>query len=178
MTTNPSLLSPPCKKGLIPDADEAVPHYGLMSPVKALLGSMAHRIAKASLRRLVALDAIAPVGTVLCTDSSSANTLIATATLVSKNDAKKHPDLDGQVMLMEGSLRTGQRMLHVFWFDGPLTFDDAIFLRGAKVKHIETPVAGDADILAERLERLGGAIGAGLMLRARTHRVNQPCQAW
>jgi phosphate acetyltransferase len=62
--------------------------------------------------------------------------------------------------------------------DGPLAFDNAISLHAAKVKHIESAVAGDADILvvpdlesgnmlAKQLEYLAGAIGSGLVLGAR-----------
>ncbi len=62
--------------------------------------------------------------------------------------------------------------------DGPLAFDNAISLHAAKVKHIESPVAGDADILvvpdlesgnmlAKQLEYLAGASGSGLVLGAR-----------
>jgi phosphate acetyltransferase len=62
--------------------------------------------------------------------------------------------------------------------DGPLAFDNAISARAAQVKHIQSPVAGDADILAvpdlesgnmlaKQLEYLGGASGSGLVLGAR-----------
>lgn len=62
--------------------------------------------------------------------------------------------------------------------DGPLAFDNAISLHAAKVKHIESAVAGDADILvvpdlvsgnmlAKQLEYLAGASGSGLVLGAR-----------
>jgi phosphate acetyltransferase len=62
--------------------------------------------------------------------------------------------------------------------DGPLAFDNAISARAAQVKHISSPVAGDADILAvpdlesgnmlaKQLEYLGGATGSGLVLGAR-----------
>lgn len=62
--------------------------------------------------------------------------------------------------------------------DGPLAFDNAISLHAAQVKHIESAVAGDADILvvpdlesgnmlAKQLEYLAGASGAGLVLGAR-----------
>jgi len=62
--------------------------------------------------------------------------------------------------------------------DGPLAFDNAISLHAAQVKHITSPVAGDADILvvpdlesgnmlAKQLEYLGGATGSGLVLGAR-----------
>jgi phosphate acetyltransferase len=62
--------------------------------------------------------------------------------------------------------------------DGPLAFDNAISAHAAQVKHITSPVAGDADILvvpdlesgnmlAKQLEYLGGATGAGLVLGAR-----------
>jgi phosphate acetyltransferase len=62
--------------------------------------------------------------------------------------------------------------------DGPLAFDNAISPQAARIKHIESPVAGDADILvvpdlesgnmlAKQLEYLGGASGAGLVLGAR-----------
>ncbi|MDD2948325.1 MAG: bifunctional enoyl-CoA hydratase/phosphate acetyltransferase, partial [Rugosibacter sp.] len=62
--------------------------------------------------------------------------------------------------------------------DGPLAFDNAISPEAARIKHIESLVAGDADILvvpdlesgnmlAKQLEYLGGANGAGLVLGAR-----------
>lgn len=62
--------------------------------------------------------------------------------------------------------------------DGPLAFDNAISAQAARIKNIESPVAGDADILAvpdlesgnmmaKQLEYLAGASGAGLVLGAR-----------
>jgi len=62
--------------------------------------------------------------------------------------------------------------------DGPLAFDNAISLHAAQVKHIESDVAGDADILAvpdlesgnmlaKQLEYMGGATTSGLVLGAR-----------
>lgn len=62
--------------------------------------------------------------------------------------------------------------------DGPLAFDNAISAHAAQIKHIESAVAGDADILAvpdlesgnmiaKQLEYLAGATGAGLVLGAR-----------
>lgn len=62
--------------------------------------------------------------------------------------------------------------------DGPLAFDNAISAHAAEVKHIESVVAGDADILAvpdlesgnmlaKQLEYLAGATGSGLVLGAR-----------
>jgi phosphate acetyltransferase len=62
--------------------------------------------------------------------------------------------------------------------DGPLAFDNAISAHAARVKNIESDVAGDADILAvpdlesgnmlaKQLEYLAGATGAGLVLGAR-----------
>ncbi len=62
--------------------------------------------------------------------------------------------------------------------DGPLAFDNAISLHAAQIKHIDSPVAGDADILAvpdlesgnmlaKQLEYLAGASGAGIVLGAR-----------
>lgn len=62
--------------------------------------------------------------------------------------------------------------------DGPLAFDNAISAHAAQVKHIESAVAGYADILvvpdlesgnmlAKQLEYLAGASGAGLVLGAR-----------
>jgi phosphate acetyltransferase len=61
--------------------------------------------------------------------------------------------------------------------DGPLAFDNAISLHAAQVKHIDSAVAGEADImvvpdlesgnmLAKQLEYLAGATGAGLVLGA------------
>ena len=62
--------------------------------------------------------------------------------------------------------------------DGPLAFDNAISAHAAEIKHIESVVAGDADILAvpdlesgnmlaKQLEYLAGASGSGLVLGAR-----------
>ena len=62
--------------------------------------------------------------------------------------------------------------------DGPLAFDNAISAHAAQIKHIDSPVAGDADILvapnleagnmlAKQLEYLGGATASGLVLGAR-----------
>lgn len=62
--------------------------------------------------------------------------------------------------------------------DGPLAFDNAISADAARVKGIESPVAGDADILvvpdleagnmlAKQLEYLAGASGCGVVLGAR-----------
>ena len=62
--------------------------------------------------------------------------------------------------------------------DGPLAFDNAISEEAAKIKGIESPVAGKADILvvpdlesgnmlAKQLEYLAGAQSAGIVLGAR-----------
>jgi len=62
--------------------------------------------------------------------------------------------------------------------DGPLAFDNAISARAAKIKHIESPVAGQADILvvpnieagnmlAKQLDYLAAAESAGIVLGAR-----------
>jgi phosphotransacetylase len=62
--------------------------------------------------------------------------------------------------------------------DGPLAFDNAISEEAARLKGIESPVAGRADVLvvpdlesgnmlAKQLEYLGGAQLAGLVLGAR-----------
>lgn len=62
--------------------------------------------------------------------------------------------------------------------DGPLAFDNAISARAAEVKHIASPVSGQADILmvpdlesgnmlAKQLEYLAGASGSGLVLGSR-----------
>ncbi|GAB4213019.1 MAG: bifunctional enoyl-CoA hydratase/phosphate acetyltransferase [Rhodoferax sp.] len=62
--------------------------------------------------------------------------------------------------------------------DGPLAFDNAISAAAAEIKHIDTPVAGHADILAvpdlesgnmlaKQLEYLAGASGSGIVLGAR-----------
>jgi phosphate acetyltransferase len=62
--------------------------------------------------------------------------------------------------------------------DGPLAFDNAISSQAAEIKHIESLVAGHADILAvpdlesgnmlaKQLEYLAGASGSGLVLGAR-----------
>jgi phosphate acetyltransferase len=62
--------------------------------------------------------------------------------------------------------------------DGPLAFDNAISAQAAQIKHIDSTVAGDADILAvpdlesgnmlaKQLEYLAGASGSGLVLGAK-----------
>jgi phosphate acetyltransferase len=62
--------------------------------------------------------------------------------------------------------------------DGPLAFDNAVSVHAAQIKHIQSTVAGDADILmvpdlesgnilAKQLEYLAGASGAGLVVGAR-----------
>ena len=62
--------------------------------------------------------------------------------------------------------------------DGPLAFDNAVSADAAKIKHIVSPVAGQADImlvpdleagnmLAKQLEYLAGAEGAGIVLGTR-----------
>ncbi|WP_246125324.1 bifunctional enoyl-CoA hydratase/phosphate acetyltransferase [Exilibacterium tricleocarpae] len=62
--------------------------------------------------------------------------------------------------------------------DGPLAFDNAVSPTAARIKHIVSPVAGQADILvvpdlesgnmlAKQLEYLGGAEGAGVVLGTR-----------
>jgi phosphate acetyltransferase len=62
--------------------------------------------------------------------------------------------------------------------DGPLAFDTAVSLKAAKIKHLDSPVTGQADILvvpdlesgnmlAKQLEYLGGAQLAGIVLGAR-----------
>jgi phosphate acetyltransferase len=62
--------------------------------------------------------------------------------------------------------------------DGPLAFDNAVSADAAKIKHIVSPVAGQADILvvpdleagnmlAKQLEYLAEAEGAGIVLGAR-----------
>ncbi|HUJ00991.1 MAG TPA: bifunctional enoyl-CoA hydratase/phosphate acetyltransferase [Usitatibacter sp.] len=62
--------------------------------------------------------------------------------------------------------------------DGPLAFDNAVSLRAAKIKHIDSPVAGSADVLvvpdlesgnmlAKQLEYLADAQAAGIVLGAR-----------
>ncbi len=63
--------------------------------------------------------------------------------------------------------------------DGPLALDNAISAEAARIKGIESPVAGDADILVapyievgnvlyKALMDLGGAKGAGLVVGAKT----------
>src|SRR6185437_8888417 len=62
--------------------------------------------------------------------------------------------------------------------DGPLAFDTAVSAKAASIKHLESPVTGQADILvvpdlesgnmlAKQLEYLGGAQLAGIVLGAR-----------
>ena len=61
--------------------------------------------------------------------------------------------------------------------DGPLAFDTAVSVNAAKIKHLDSPVTGQADILvvpdlesgnmlAKQLEYLGGAQLAGIVLGA------------
>ena len=62
--------------------------------------------------------------------------------------------------------------------DGPLAFDNAVSMNAAEIKGIQSPVAGQADILvvpdlesgnmlAKQLEYFGGAESAGIVLGAR-----------
>lgn len=62
--------------------------------------------------------------------------------------------------------------------DGPLAFDNAVSVAAARTKHIESPVAGLADVLvvpdlesgnmlAKQLHYLGDAVAAGIVLGAR-----------
>jgi len=62
--------------------------------------------------------------------------------------------------------------------DGPLAFDTAVSVNAARIKHLDSPVTGQADILvvpdlesgnmlAKQLEYLGGAQLAGIVLGAR-----------
>jgi phosphate acetyltransferase len=62
--------------------------------------------------------------------------------------------------------------------DGPLAFDTAVSVKAARIKHLSSPVTGQADILvvpdlesgnmlAKQLEYLGGAQLAGIVLGAR-----------
>jgi phosphate acetyltransferase len=62
--------------------------------------------------------------------------------------------------------------------DGPLAFDTAVSIKAAGIKHLDSPVTGQADILvvpdlesgnmlAKQLEYLGGAQLAGIVLGAR-----------
>ena len=62
--------------------------------------------------------------------------------------------------------------------DGPLAFDNAISIEAARIKQIQSPVAGQADILiapdlesanmiGKQLEYLAGATGSGIVLGAR-----------
>ena len=62
--------------------------------------------------------------------------------------------------------------------DGPLAFDTAVSTKAASIKHLDSPVTGQADILvvpdlesgnmlAKQLEYLGGAQLAGIVLGAR-----------
>ncbi|MDE3201162.1 MAG: bifunctional enoyl-CoA hydratase/phosphate acetyltransferase [Acidobacteriota bacterium] len=62
--------------------------------------------------------------------------------------------------------------------DGPLAFDTAVSVKAARIKHLNSPVTGQADILvvpdlesgnmlAKQLEYLGGAQLAGIVLGAR-----------
>jgi phosphate acetyltransferase len=62
--------------------------------------------------------------------------------------------------------------------DGPLAFDSAISAESTRIKHISSPVAGDADILVvpdlesgnmlgKQLEYMAGAMASGLVMGAR-----------
>lgn len=62
--------------------------------------------------------------------------------------------------------------------DGPLAFDNAVSVAAARIKGIDSPVAGQADVLvvpdlesgnllAKQLEYLGGAASAGIVLGAK-----------
>lgn len=62
--------------------------------------------------------------------------------------------------------------------DGPLAFDNAVSAAAARIKGIESPVAGQADVLvvpdlesgnmlAKQLEYLGGAASAGIVIGAK-----------
>lgn len=62
--------------------------------------------------------------------------------------------------------------------DGPLAFDNAVSVAAARIKGIQSPVAGQADVLvvpdlesgnmlAKQLEYLGGAVSAGVVLGAK-----------
>jgi phosphate acetyltransferase len=62
--------------------------------------------------------------------------------------------------------------------DGPLAFDNAISAHAARIKQIESDVAGDADILmvpdlvsgnmlGKQLQYLAGATASGIVLGAR-----------
>ena len=62
--------------------------------------------------------------------------------------------------------------------DGPLAFDNAVSPEAAQIKHLNSPVAGNADILvvpdlesgnmlAKQLEYLAGASASGLVVGAR-----------
>lgn len=74
-------------------------------------------------------------------------------------------------MADRGQIKGGQ-------LDGPLAFDNAISMDAVRIKGIDSPVAGQADILAvpdlesgnmvaKQLEYLAGASGSGLVLGAR-----------
>jgi len=74
-------------------------------------------------------------------------------------------------MADRGQIKDGQ-------LDGPLAFDNAISMDAVRIKGIDSPVAGQADILAvpdlesgnmvaKQLEYLAGASGSGLVLGAR-----------
>ncbi|MEW5886833.1 MAG: bifunctional enoyl-CoA hydratase/phosphate acetyltransferase [Pseudomonadota bacterium] len=74
-------------------------------------------------------------------------------------------------MAQRGQIRGGV-------LDGPLAFDNAISAQAAAIKHIDSAVSGQADILmvpdlesgnmlAKQLEYLAGATGSGLVLGAR-----------
>lgn len=71
-----------------------------------------------------------------------------------------------------------RRQIQPCLIDGPLAFDNAISLKAARSKNIESAVAGDVDvlvvpdfeagnILAKQLQYLAGATGAGIVMGCR-----------
>ena len=89
-----------------------------------------------------------------------------------------NPDLPSTLDAAALCKMADRGQIHGGQLDGPLAFDNAISTHAAKIKHIVSDVAGDADILAvpdlesgnmlaKQLEYLAGATGAGLVLGAR-----------
>ncbi len=89
-----------------------------------------------------------------------------------------NPDMPATLDAAALSKMAERGQIHGALVDGPLAFDNAVSHHAARVKHIDSPVAGDADILlapnieagnmlAKQLEYLAGASASGLVLGAR-----------
>ena len=89
-----------------------------------------------------------------------------------------NPDMPATLEAAALSKMADRRQIKGALVDGPLAFDNAISPHAAHIKHIDSQVAGDADIvlapniesgnmLAKQLEYLAGATASGLVLGAR-----------